>query len=44
MKTNPYNLAPIGTGPFVLADHQPGVLYQLDANPNYWDAGKPYLD
>jgi peptide/nickel transport system substrate-binding protein len=41
---NPYNLAPIGTGPYILADHQPGVLYQLDANPSYWDEGKPYLD
>jgi peptide/nickel transport system substrate-binding protein len=41
---NPFNLAPIGTGPFVLAEHQPGVLYRLAANPTYWDEGKPLLD
>jgi peptide/nickel transport system substrate-binding protein len=41
---NPYSLEPIGTGPFVLTEHQPGVLYRLGANESYWDVGKPYLD
>ena len=30
---NPYNLAPSGTGPFVLTEYQPGVLYRLDGQP-----------
>jgi len=41
---NPYNLAPVGTGPFVFAEHQPGVLYRLTGFDDYWDEGKPVLD
>ena len=35
---------PIGAGPFMLAEWQPGQRIVLARNPNYWDAGKPYLD
>ncbi len=41
---NPLNMAPVGTGPFVFAEHRPGELYRLERNPNYWDEGLPYLD
>jgi peptide/nickel transport system substrate-binding protein len=35
---------PIGTGPFMISDFQPGVQVLLERNPNYWQAGLPYLD
>ena len=43
------NTAPIGTGPFVIADYQPGTQVLLERNPEYWrtdEAGNPlpYLD
>jgi len=41
---NPANLAPVGTGPFVFGEHRPGEFYRLTRNPDYWDAGKPFLD
>jgi peptide/nickel transport system substrate-binding protein len=41
---NPHNLAPIGTGPFVLKEWNRGSHMILERNPEYWDAGKPYLD
>jgi peptide/nickel transport system substrate-binding protein len=42
--TNPYNLEPVGTGPFTFAEYRPGELYRLTAYEDYWDEGKPYLD
>lgn len=42
--TNPYNLKPIGTGPFVFKEWVKGSHILLERNPHYWDAGKPYLD
>ncbi len=37
--------APVGTGPFTLAGFTPDAnSLTLKANPNYWQAGKPYLD
>lgn len=39
-----FNNAPVGTGPFLWTEHRPGEFYRLSRNPNYWDAGKPYLD
>jgi len=36
--------AMLGTGPFVLRDHQPGVQLRITRSPKYYDAGKPYLD
>ncbi len=35
---------PVGTGPFKLADYQPGVKLTLAKNPDYWQKGLPYLD
>jgi peptide/nickel transport system substrate-binding protein len=30
--------AAIGTGPYILKDHQKGVQYTFEKNPNYWDS------
>ena len=40
----PFNLDPIGTGPYRVTDFRPGdtVLYEL--NPDYREAGKPHFD
>ena len=35
---------PLGTGPFVIESWTPGQAIVAKRNPNYWDAGKPYLD
>jgi peptide/nickel transport system substrate-binding protein len=35
---------PIGTGPFMIADFEPGNKVVLKKNPYYWKAGLPYLD
>ena len=35
------NFYPIGTGPFVVKDFKPNDVVQLEANPNYREAGKP---
>lgn len=42
--SNPAVNAPIGTGPFVFKEWKKGSHVILERNPNYWDAGKPYLD
>ncbi len=34
----------VGTGPFILDDYQTDVSMTFTKNPNYWQAGKPYLD
>ena len=34
---------PIGTGPFVFKDWQPGVTFKATKNEHYWQAGKPHL-
>ncbi|MGH8963931.1 MAG: ABC transporter substrate-binding protein, partial [Actinomycetes bacterium] len=31
-----FGIAPIGTGPYVLANWQKGVAIELEANPGYW--------
>ncbi|HZW99806.1 MAG TPA: ABC transporter substrate-binding protein [Trueperaceae bacterium] len=38
------NTRPIGTGPFMISDFQPGTRVLLEKNPNYWRDGLPYLD
>jgi peptide/nickel transport system substrate-binding protein len=40
----PYNLEPVGTGPFRVAEFRPGDTVFYDRNENYWDPGKPYFD
>src|SRR5262249_16652781 len=34
----------IGTGPFKWSEFTPGTGVKLVRNPNYWQAGLPYLD
>lgn len=43
--TNPASLdKPVGTGPFQMVEWIRGQDMRLRRNPNYWEAGKPYLD
>lgn len=44
IKENPLNMAPIGTGPFKFAEHQPGQYYRLTKNDAYWAKGEPEID
>ena len=41
---NPANNEPVGTGPFVFAEHKAGEYYRLTRNENYWGEGEPKLD
>ena len=34
----------IGTGPFLLKEHNRKVRVVLTRNPDYWDKGRPYVD
>jgi peptide/nickel transport system substrate-binding protein len=38
------NTRPVGTGPFMITDFQPGTRVMLERNPHYWEEGLPYLD
>ncbi|MGE0154206.1 MAG: ABC transporter substrate-binding protein [Reyranellaceae bacterium] len=42
--TNPANIAPIGTGPFLFKEWVRGSHIVYERNPNYWDKPKPYVD
>jgi len=42
--TNPANQAPVGTGPFRFASHEPGVEIRYVANPDYFKPGLPRLE
>jgi peptide/nickel transport system substrate-binding protein len=35
---------PIGTGPFKFVEFKPNEVVKTARNPNYWKAGRPYLD
>ena len=35
---------PIGTGPFKFVEFKPNEVIRVANNPDYWKAGKPYLD
>lgn len=36
--------APVGSGPFMVTEFVRGQRTVLEANPNYWREGQPYLD
>ena len=40
----PANLAPIGTGPFMVTEFRPGDVILYELFPDYWDPGKPKID
>jgi peptide/nickel transport system substrate-binding protein len=40
----PFNLDPIGTGPYKMVDFRPGDVLLCEINENYWDPGKPHFD
>lgn len=39
-----WNRNPVGAGPFVVSNWASGESITLTRNPNYFEAGKPYLD
>ncbi|PXX64435.1 peptide/nickel transport system substrate-binding protein [Pseudomonas sp. LAMO17WK12:I10] len=43
-RNNPYNLKPVGTGPFVFQEWKRGAYIKLAKNPRYWKQGLPHLD
>jgi len=44
MTTWEWNMQPVSAGPFVVTDWQSGESITMERNPNYYEAGKPYLD
>ncbi|HET9906226.1 MAG TPA: peptide ABC transporter substrate-binding protein [Anaerolineales bacterium] len=44
MATWEWNMTPVGAGPFVVTAWQSGESITMEANPNYYEEGKPYLD
>ena len=40
----PFNLSPIGTGPYKVVDFRPGDVLLCEINMEYWDPGKPHFD
>jgi len=39
-----WNRNPVGAGPFILSSWESGQSLTFTRNPNYFEAGKPYLD
>ncbi len=39
-----FGQSPVGAGPFTVASNTPNNLLIVKKNPNYWQAGRPYLD
>jgi len=44
IKTHPANLAPVGSGPFMLDSYTPGETIVLKKNPNFFIKDRPKLD
>ncbi len=44
LRNNPYNIKPVGTGPFMFSAWTGGSAITLVKNPKYWRPGRPYLD
>ena len=42
--TNPFNLKPVGTGPFKFAQWKRGQFIHLTRNDHYWRRGEPAMD
>ncbi len=42
INSSPYNIKPVGTGPFIVQEWQKGTIIRMTANPNYW-RGAPKL-
>ena len=40
----PANQMPIGTGPYQVVEFKPGDIIVYQANPNYWEEGKPFIE
>ncbi len=43
-RTNPFNVKPIGTGPFKFAQWKRGQFIHLTRNEHYWRSGQPGMD
>jgi peptide/nickel transport system substrate-binding protein len=43
-RTNPFNMKPIGTGPFKFAEWKRGQYIHLTRNDHYWRPGQPGMD
>jgi peptide/nickel transport system substrate-binding protein len=43
-RKNPYNVAPVGTGPYRFVEWERGSHYYLEANPDYWQKDLPLLE
>jgi peptide/nickel transport system substrate-binding protein len=39
-----YGQNPVGTGPFKFVEYKNGDHTTVERNPDYWNAGRPYLD
>ncbi len=42
--SSPYNMRPVGTGPFRFVRWERDAQIIVERNPDYWDRPKPYLD
>jgi peptide/nickel transport system substrate-binding protein len=44
VRTNPVNLAPVGSGPWMFENWERGEYLTLRRNPHYWNKAQPVLD